>query len=83
MVVTYLYTQNKVKCQRILRLWYGSTHKQTNRQTTIYYPLLIKPRSVADPGFPIGGRGPIRGVWTPDMGTFRQNCMPKRKNWVP
>ena len=31
--------------------------------------------SVADPGFPIGGHGPIRGVWTSDMGAFHQKCM--------
>ena len=39
--------------------------------------------SVADPGFPIGGRGPIRGAWTSDTGTFQQKCMRKQKNWVP
>ena len=27
--------------------------------------------AVADPGFPIGGHAPIRGVWTSDMGTFQ------------
>ena len=29
--------------------------------------------TVADPGFPIGGRGPVRGVWTPDAGAFGEN----------
>ena len=29
--------------------------------------------AVADPGFPVGGggRAPVRGAWTSDMGTFR------------
>ena len=40
------------------------------------------PCTVADPGFPVGGRGPVRGVWTPNVGTFWQKCMQKRKNWV-
>ena len=26
--------------------------------------------AVTDPGFPIGGHAPIRGVWTPNVGTF-------------
>ena len=39
--------------------------------------------SVVDPGFPVGGRGPIRGAWTSDEGAFWQKCMQKRKNWVP
>ena len=49
--------------------------------------------SVADPGFPVGGggRGPVReacgpigeGAWTPNVGTFWEKCLRKRKNWVP
>ena len=35
------------------------------------------PLPVADPGFPVGGRGPVRGAWTPDVGAFRQKCMQK------
>ena len=31
--------------------------------------------AVADPGFPIGGHGPVGGVWTPDVGIFWQKCM--------
>ena len=26
--------------------------------------------AVADPGFPVGGRGPRRGAWTPEAVTF-------------
>ena len=33
--------------------------------------------TVADSGFPVGGRGPFRGAWTSDMGTFQQKCMRK------
>ena len=40
--------------------------------------------TVADPGFPVGGRGPRRGgVWTPEAVTFRKFCMSKRKNLNP
>ena len=35
---------------------------------------------VADPGFPVGGRGPRRGAWTPKAVTFGKFCMSKRKN---
>ena len=41
--------------------------------------------SVADPGFPIGGGGgaePLGGAPTSNVGTFRQKCMRKRKNWI-
>ena len=39
---------------------------------------------VADPGFPVGGRGPRGGgAWTPEAATFHKICMSKRKNWVP
>ena len=34
---------------------------------------------VVDPGFPVGGRGPRRGAWTPKAATFRKICMSKRK----
>ena len=27
--------------------------------------------SVADPGFPVGGHGPVRGTWTSDAGAFQ------------
>ena len=27
--------------------------------------------AVADPGFPVGGRAPVVGAWTSDVGTFR------------
>ena len=33
--------------------------------------------AVADPGFPVGGCGPIGGAWTSDMGAFWQKCMRK------
>ena len=41
--------------------------------------------SVADPGFPVGGRGPRGGggAWTPEAAKFHKVCMSKRKNWVP
>ena len=38
---------------------------------------------MADPGFPVGGRGPRRGAWTPEVGTFRKFCMSKRKDRDP
>ena len=38
---------------------------------------------VADPGFPIGGHGPIGGAWTSDVGAFWQKCVQKQKNLVP
>ena len=38
---------------------------------------------MADPGFPVGGRGPCRGAWTPKVATFCKICMSKRKNRVP
>ena len=42
---------------------------------------IIDVTPVADPGFPIGGRGPRReGVWTLEAVTFRKFCMSKRKN---
>ena len=34
---------------------------------------LLLPYAVADSGFPVGAHGPIRGAWTPDMGTLWQN----------
>ena len=40
-------------------------------------------KAVADPGFPVGGRGPRRGAWTPETVTFRKCCMSKRKNLGP
>ena len=39
--------------------------------------------AVADPGFPVGGRGPRRGAWTPEAVAFRKFCMSKRKNLDP
>ena len=36
--------------------------------------------SVADPGFPVVGEG---GVSNPQVATFRENCMSKRKNLDP
>ena len=38
--------------------------------------------TVADPGFPVGGRGPHGGAWTPEAATFRKISMSKWKNWV-
>ena len=32
---------------------------------------------VADPGSPVGGRGPRRGAWTPEVAMFRKICMSK------
>ena len=43
----------------------------------------ISTSAVADPGFPVGGRGPRRGARTPEAATFHKICMSKRKNWVP
>ena len=45
------------------------------RKIRYYRKLGNKP--VADPGFPMGGCGPIGGVWSPDMGAFWQKCMQK------
>ena len=28
---------------------------------------------MADPGFPVGGRGPVRGAWTSDVVLFGKN----------
>ena len=39
--------------------------------------------TVADPGFPVGGRQPRRGAQTPEAATFRKICMSKRKNLDP
>ena len=39
--------------------------------------------SVADPGFPVGRRGPRRGACTPEAVMFRKSCMSKRKNLDP
>ena len=36
--------------------------------------------AVADPGFPVGGRGSRRGAWTPKGVTFRKFCMSQCKN---
>ena len=34
--------------------------------------------ALADPGFSVGGRGPIReGAWNSDVRTFHQKCMQK------
>ena len=38
---------------------------------------------VPDPGFPVGGCGPRRGAWTPEVAVFHKICMSKWKNWVP
>ena len=38
---------------------------------------------MADPGFPIGGCQPHRGVLTPEVATFHKICMSKRKNLDP
>ena len=35
------------------------------------------PLTVADPGFPVGGRRPVGGVPTSNMYTFWQKCMRK------
>ena len=37
---------------------------------TIPHTMLTTP-SVADPGFPVGGLAPVRGMWTSDAGAFR------------
>ena len=34
-------------------------------------------KSVADPGFPVGGRGSRMGALTPEVVTFRKFCMSK------
>ena len=39
--------------------------------------------SVADPGFPVGGHQPRRGVPTPEAATFQKICMSKQKNLDP
>ena len=42
----------------------------------IYFP-------VADPGFPVRRRGPVRGAWTSDMGTFLLKMCAKMKELGP
>ena len=37
-------------------------------------------KSVADPGFPVGGHGPHGGMWIPEAVAFRKFCMSKRKS---
>ena len=39
--------------------------------------------TVADPGFPAGGRGPRRGAWTLEAVMFRKFCISKWKNLDP
>ena len=34
--------------------------------------MCLKPEAVADPGFPVGGRGPVRGTRTSDTSAFCQ-----------
>ena len=43
----------------------------------------VVPITVADPGFPVGGRRPHGGAPTPEAATFRKICMSKRKNLDP
>ena len=38
---------------------------------------------MADPRFPVGGRGPCRGAWTHEAVTFQNFFMSKRKNLDP
>ena len=44
--------------------------------------IVLQPETVADPGFFVGGAGPIGAVWTSNMGAFHQKCMQKQ-NWIP
>ena len=51
---------------------------------------IVQQITVADLGFPVGGRGPRRvgvdlvgGAWTPEAATFHKICTSKRKNRVP
>ena len=40
-------------------------------------------KSVADPGFPVGGGAdPLGGAPTSDAYTFWQKCMQKQKKWI-
>ena len=46
----------------------------------IIWKLLV----MADPGFPVGGRGPRRGAWTPEAATFHNiNLYVKTKESGP
>ena len=47
---------------------------------TFGFALPIPHRTVADPGFPVGGEGAGAGAPTPEAVTFRKICMSKRKN---
>ena len=38
---------------------------------------------MVDPGFPVGGRGPIRGAWTSDGGVFLAKMCAKTKELGP
>ena len=53
-----------------------------NTKYALFVIVLYLP--VADPGFPIVGGGVLSrwGGATSDVGTFRQKCMQKWKNWI-
>ena len=45
--------------------------------------MALNDNAVADPGFPVGGYRPCRGVPTPEVASFQKICMSKRKNLDP
>ena len=58
----------------------GTTHPHTHTHIYIYIYIYI---SVADPGFPVGGRGPIRGVVDLQCGCFLAKMEAKTKEFGP
>ena len=47
------------------------------------FAMVLQYVAVADPGFPIGGCRPRRGVPTPEAATFRKNLYVKMKESGP
>ena len=65
--------------------YYLSTERKYHMCVIVYFALISNNTSfsVADPGFPVGGRGPVRGGMDPRRRHFWWKCMWKWKNWVP
>ena len=51
----------------------NSTESSTTVQISVVFlqaQCIYGTKSVADPGFSVGVRGPVRGAWTSDLGAF-------------
>ena len=55
------------------KFWEGAKIRKAKISIFVLMP-------VADPGFPVGGRGPVRGAWTSNVDAFWQKYMQKLKN---